>query len=278
MLDILQFLAAPFAMSMVLVGILGYFGLHVLRREVLFVDLALAQIAAMGVVIAFLFGHQPGTAASFVFSLGAATLGAAIFSWTRIPGGRVPQEAIIGITYVVASAATIVVADRAPEGAEHLMDLLAGSILWVGWPRVLRDLAVCALVGGFHFVMRRRFIRLSEDVEGVRAEGLNVRWWDFLFYLSFGLVITLAVEVAGVLMVFAYLVAPAIIAVTSSDHWGTRLVLSWAVGVAASVLGLFASYQWDLPSGPAIVSSLGVLLLLFAVWRRLTRDRRVDPA
>jgi zinc/manganese transport system permease protein len=274
MLEILAFLAAPFAACLVLVGILGYLGLHVLLRKVIFVDLALAQIAAMGAVVAFLFGHEPGSRGSFAFSLGAAFAGAAIFAWTRARRERVPQEAIIGITYVVASAATILVADRAPEGAEHIKELLAGSILWVTWPVVVRDLVVCAAVGAFHWLFRRRFALISEDPERAFAAGLPVRWWDFLFYLSFGVVITVAVEIAGVLMVFAYLVAPAIIALAASERWSVRIGLAWLLGLLASALGLIASYRWDLPSGPAIVCTLGAFLVAFAAWRGVAAGRR----
>lgn len=273
MLDILGFLAAPFAACVVLVGILGYLGLHVLLRKVIFVDLALAQIAAMGTVIAFFFGHDPASREAFFFSLGAAVLGAAIFSWTRARREKVPQEAIIGITYVIASAATILIADRAPEGAEHIKELLAGAILWVTWPVVVRDLVVFAAVGFFHFLFRRRFLLISEDPERAFAEGASVRWWDFLFYLSFGIVITLAVEIAGVLMVFAYLVAPAIISLATAGRWATRLGMAWAVGLLASAGGLVASYRWDFPSGPAIVCSLGGFLLLFAGWRAFATGR-----
>jgi zinc/manganese transport system permease protein len=274
MLDVLAFLAAPFAACLVLVGILGYLGLHVLLRKVIFVDLALAQIAAMGAVVAFVFGHDPGSAASFAFSLTAAFLGAGIFALTRARRERVPQEAIIGITYVVASAATILIADHAPEGAEHIKELLAGAILWVTWPVVVRDLVVCAAVGLFHWIFRRRFVQISEQPERAFEEGVPVRWWDFLFYLSFGVVITLAVEIAGVLMVFAYLVAPAIIALAASDRWSARLGIAWLLGLLASALGLAASYRWDFPSGPAIVCALGLFLVLYAAWRALARRGR----
>ena len=178
-----------------------------------------------------------------------------------------PQEAIIGITYVIASAATILIADRAPEGAEHIKELLAGAILWVTWPVVLRDLALCAAVGAFHWIFRRRFTLISEDPERAFAEGIAVRWWDFLFYATFGLVITISVEIAGVLMVFTYLVAPAIIALASSSRWAVRIGLAWLLGFAASAMGLLASYRWDLPSGPAVVCALGAFLVAFAVWR-----------
>lgn len=276
MIGALEFLAAPFAACLVFAAILGYFGLHVLRREVIFVDLALAQIAALGAVVALVFGHEPGSAASFGYALVSTALGAAIFSFTRTPESDVPQEALIGITYVVASAATIIVADQAPEGAEHIKELLAGSIVWVTWPTVVKNLAVCGAVGVFHYLFRRRFLAISENPEASRAEGLGIKRWDFLFYLSFGVVITAAVEIAGVLMVFAYLVAPAIVALSSTRRWGAGLLIAWLVGGAASALGLLASYRWDYPSGPAIVCALGVFLLGTGLWRKIARRPQAD--
>jgi zinc/manganese transport system permease protein len=278
MLEMLQFMAAPFAACLILVGIHGYLGLHVLLRQVIFVDLALAQIAALGTVVAFILGHHPGSPASFAYSLGAAVCGALIFSFTRSRNQdrKVPQEAIIGITYVIASATAILVADRAPEGAEHIKELLAGTILWVTWPAVVKVLIIYAAVGVFHYVFRKRFITISEDPDRAYAEGWKVWLWDFLFYLSFGVIITLAVEIAGVLMVFSYLVAPAIIALGSSDRWVPRIVIACAVGFLASAVGLIASYKVDFPSGPAIVCSLGLFLLLFAAWRMVRR--RAVPA
>jgi zinc/manganese transport system permease protein len=273
-MDVLSFLAAPFAACVVLVAVLGYLGLHVLLREVIFVDLALAQIVAMGAVIGFSFGYEHGTPQSFAISLGAAVLGAAVFSLSRFREARVPQEAIIGISYVVASAATILVADRAPEGAEHIKELLAGTIIWVTWPTVFKVFRVCAAVGVVYFLLRRKFHLISEDPEAAFDKGWRVRLWDFLFYVLFGLVITVAVEIAGVLMVFAFLVAPAIIALATSGSWPVRIGIAWCVGLSASALGLLSSYRWDLPSGPAIVCFLGLLLALFAVWRLLRHEPR----
>lgn len=266
-MDELIFLAAPFAVCVVLVSILGYLGLHVLLRKVIFVDLALAQIVAMGAVIAFYLGFEHGTPQSFGISLAAAIVGAAIFSWTRMRREKVPQEAIIGISYVVASAATILIADRAPEGAEHIKELLAGSIIWATWPTVGKVLRICAAAGLVYYLLRKRFHLISETPERAFEQGLRVRWWDFLFYVLFGLVITISVEIAGVLMVFAYLVAPAIIALAMSDRWSMRLAIAWTVGIVASASGLLASYHWDLPSGPAIVCVLGLILTLFAIKR-----------
>jgi zinc/manganese transport system permease protein len=280
MLEMLQFMAAPFAACLILVGIHGYLGLHVLLRQVIFVDLALAQIAALGTVVALILGHEPGSPASFAYSLGAAVVGALVFSITRTRNhdSKVPQEAIIGITYVIASATAILVADRAPEGAEHIKELLAGTILWVTWPAVVKVLVIYLGVGLFHYIFRKRFITITEDPDRAYALGWKVWFWDFLFYLSFGVIITLAVEVAGVLMVFSYLVAPAIIALGTSNRWGPRIGIAWAVGFLASAVGLIASYQVDFPSGPAIVCSLGLFLLLFAGWSLLRRKMRPAAA
>jgi zinc/manganese transport system permease protein len=280
MLEMLTFMAAPFAACLILVGVHGYLGLHVLMRHVFFEDLALAQIAALGTVVAFLMGHPAGSPMSFAYSLGAAVFGALIFSITRSRHGesKVPQEAIIGITYVIASAAAILVADRAPEGAEHIKELLAGTILWVTWPTVVKDLLIYAAVGVFHYIFRRRFILITEDPDRAYAEGMRVWLWDFLFYLSFGIIITLSVEIAGVLMVFSYLVAPAIVALGSSDRWGKRIVIAWATGFLASAVGLILSYKIDFPSGPAIVCSLGLFLLLFAAWRAIRKRPALESA
>jgi zinc/manganese transport system permease protein len=280
MLEMLQFMAAPFVACLILVGIHGYLGLHVLLRQVIFVDLALAQIAALGTVVALILGHEPGSPASFAYSLGAAVVGALVFSITRTRNhdSKVPQEAIIGITYVIASATAILVADRAPEGAEHIKELLAGTILWVTWPAVVKVLLIYLGVGLFHYIFRKRFITITEDPDRAYALGWKVWFWDFLFYLSFGVIITLAVEVAGVLMVFSYLVAPAIIALGTSNRWGPRIGIAWAVGFLASAVGLIASYQVDFPSGPAIVCSLGLFLLLFAGWSLLRKKMRPATA
>jgi zinc/manganese transport system permease protein len=272
MLEMLEFMAAPFAACVVLVGIHAYLGLHVLLRGVIFVDLALAQIAALGTVIALVAGHPPGSYGSIAFSLGAAILGAAIFSITRMRSSKIPQEAIIGLTFVIASAASILVADQAPEGAEQIKELLAGSILWVTWPKVLNVFLLYTAVGLFHYLFRRRFTLISEDPDKAFSLGWNVRLWDFWFYVSFGVVITMLVQLAGVLMVFTYLVAPAIIALALSSSWPARIAIGCAVGLTGSILGLIASYRWDMPSGPAIVCFLGVILAFFVVTQLLSKD------
>lgn len=264
MLEMLSFMAAPFAACLVLVGIHAYFGIHIIERRVLFVDLAVAQFAALGAVVGFAAGHHPGSIGSTLFAMGFATLAAAVFAVTRMRYEKLPQEAIIGITFVVASAAAILVADKAPEGAEHIKETLAGSLLWVTWPTVIKDLIIYSAVGLFHWFLRKRFLLISFDPDEAYRRGWKIRWWDFLFYLSFGVIITFSVEIGGILMVFSYLVIPACIAMLMSTSMKTRLILGWIIGWIGSALGLVGSYVWDFPTGPAIVVVLGTTLA--AVW------------
>ncbi len=264
MTEMLAFMAAPFAACLVLVGIHAYFGIHVIERRVLFVDLAVAQFAALGAVVGFANGHHPGGLGSTLYSMGFASLAAALFAVTRMRHEKLPQEAIIGITFVVASASAILVADRAPEGAEHIKETLAGTLLWVTWPTVIKDLIIYAAVGLFHWLARKRFLLITTAPEEAYRRGWWVRWWDFLFYLSFGIIITFSVEIGGILMVFSYLVIPACIAILLARGMGARLILGWVIGWLGSALGLVASYGWDFPTGPAIVVVLGMMLA--ATW------------
>jgi len=265
MSEFLLFMSAPFAACLVLVGIHAYLGLHVLQREVIFVDLALAQVAALGGTLAFLFGHELGGGTSYLSSLGATFLGAAIFSLTRVRQGRIPQEAIIGIVYAVSAAAGVLALDRAPHGAEHLKDLLVGSILWVNWEDVLKTGAIYAGVGLFHWIFRRRFLALSFG--NAEDQGWSVRLWDFLFYASFGFVITSSVQIAGVLLVFSFLIVPAVCAALFADGIGRRLAIGWGVGFAVSALGCSLSYLADLPTGATVVCTFGLVLLLLGIFR-----------
>ncbi len=265
MSDLLELMAAPFAACVVLVGIHAYLGMHVIQRRVIFVDLALAQIAALGATFGFLIGMSPHGREAYFFSLGFAVVGAAVFAVTRMRHERIPQEAIIGIVYAVAMAAAILVADRAPEGAEHIKESLVGSLLWVTWPTVLKTGLIYALVGLLHVALRRRFFQISFEPEQAYAEGRRVRFWDFIFYVTFAFVITSSVAIAGVLLVFSFLVIPAVIATLFADRISVRLAIGWTVGIAACFIGLVASYRFDMPSGPTVVSSLGGALILAAL-------------
>lgn len=264
---------APLVACVVIVLVHAYLGLHVIAREVIFVDLSLAQMAALGSTIAILLGLEHDAPQAMAYSLGFTTLGAALFAVSRGRGsGRVPQEAIIGIVYVIASAATLLVADKAPGGGEAVKDILIGSLLWVGWLDVGRLAVVSAGVGLFHYVFRRQFCTISREPDRAVAEGLRLRWWDFWFYLSFGVVITMSVPIVGVLLVFSFLVVPAAIAYQFAAGWRPLTFIAWAAGVLASASGLAVSFRYDLPTGPVIVCVFGVLLIAAMILRR----RRLD--
>jgi zinc/manganese transport system permease protein len=264
----------PLVACLVIVAIHSYLGLHVIAREVIFVDLSLAQMAALGSTVAILAGSQPDSPTAFLYALGFTTLGAAVFALTRTDKrGAVPQEAIIGIVYVMASAAAILVADRTPRGGEAIKDILVGSLLWVTWPTIARLGAVYAVIGIFHWVLRRRFLTISFEPEVALARGWNIRLWDFLFYLTFGIVITFSVPIAGVLLVFSFLVVPAAVAFQFTRRQGTLALISWLAGALASSIGLWVSFHYDLPTGPVIVCVFGLVLLAAYLLRRAVGAR-----
>jgi len=275
-LEIWDIMAPAFFECLVLVGIHSYLGLHVLRRKVIFVDLALAQIAALGTTVGFLFGIMPDSMGAYWFSLLFTFLGAAIFSISRFRHEKIPQEAVIGLTYAIAASVTILVIDKAPHGAEHIKEVLTGSILWVKWSTIGYAAIVYSIIGIFHFVFRNQFLLISENPELAYKKGMLVRFWDFLFYVSFGIVITHSVGTAGVLLVFVFLVVPAIASMLITDILWKQLTIGWILGVFVSFVGLYISYIADLPSGPTVVSFYGVMLVLISVflfiWRAESRS------
>jgi len=260
--EMIDIMLPAFAECLVLVGIHSYLGIHVIKRKVIFVDLALAQIAALGSTFAFLFGIDPSSTGAYWFSLGFTVIGAAVFSISRIRHEKIPQEAVIGLVYALAAAMAILVIDKAPHGAEHIKEIMTGSILWVKWETILIAAVVYLVVGIFHYIYRENFLLISTNPELAYQKGLNVRLWDFLFYVSFGVVITHSVSTAGVLLVFVFLVVPAIATIMISDKLWLQLVLGWSMGTLVSMLGLFTSYVFDLPSGPTVVATYGLVLLI----------------
>jgi zinc/manganese transport system permease protein len=270
MSDLLQVMVAPFVACLLLVAMFAYLGIHIIAREVIFVDLSLAQMAALGSTSGLLFGVAPHSALGHGFALAATSLGALIFALTRTSRARrrVPQEAIIGIVFVVASAASILVAERTPTGAELIKEALVGSILWVDWPTIPRLAAVFLAVGLFHWCLRRRFFTISLDEAKAAGLGWHIRWWDFWFYGSFGVAITVAVPVAGVLLVFTFLVIPAVIAFLFTRRPRALLVVSWAAAALVCAAGLLISFKLDLPTGPLIVCLFGLVLLAAGIVSR----------
>src|SRR5438094_4133141 len=272
--SVLVFLAAPFVASLILTGIHAYLGVHVVERGVIFVDLSLAQIAALGATLALLLpitGGDPHSPISYWISLAFTFLGAFVFSTIRSRRARIPQEAIIGICYAVASAAAILAMSKATSESEHLKDMLVGNILAVAWPEVAKTAVLYGAIGAFHYIFRHKFLAISMDPKKAEAEGISIKAWDFLFYASFGFVVTSSVAIAGVLLVFCYLIVPSVAAMLYADTIGRRLAIGWSMGTVVSALGIYLSLKLDLPTGATIVCTFGVVLILMAAVRPLVQ-------
>lgn len=271
----LQIILPGFLACLLLTGFLAYLGLHVLAREVIFVDIALAQIAALGTAFASFAGSEPHTPTSYVWSLAFTFVGAALFALTRSVRKRVPQEAFIGITYAVAAAAAILVAKFLPHGDEEIKEILIGSLLTVTMREVGVTAAVFAVLAALHYVFRSGMLRASFGHHD--DEGLKPMLWDLFFYATFGVVITSSVQMAGVLLVFSFLIVPAVISALFTQHLLVRLGVAWALGAVVSALGLWGSFRLDLPTGAAVVVTFGIALVLAAIVRAvLTRRERAS--
>ena len=269
--DLLALMWVPFLMCLVLTGIHAYLGFHVIAREVVFVDIALAQIAALGATAAFLFGFDLEAWQSYAFALGFTILGALVLALTRTRERHVSQEAVIGVVYAVSSAAAVLLADRSPHGAEHLRGMLVGSILSVRGAEVLKVAALYSVIGAFHWACRRAFFLISTDPARAYREGWRVRAWDFLFYASFGVVVTSSVRIAGVLLVFSYLIVPALAGILLGGSPAGRLLVGWGFGTAVSVIAMLASAALDLPTGATVVCAFGASLLALGLVLRVRR-------
>ncbi len=272
--EALEIMLRPLVACLVLPGILVYYGLHIVRRGVIFVDLALAQVATLGTCVCLLLGHEADDPHNYFWSLSFTLAGALIFTFTRQRReGRVPQEALIGIVYVVAAAAGILLLSYSPHGKEELQKTLVGDLLTVSWREIWRTAGLFAIIGLIHFVFRRKFIQLSFE-HSLPGTGWSVRLWDFLFYALFGVVVTSFVHVGGVLLVFSYLIVPAVCGNFLTSTITGCLITGWIVAILSSVGGLYASYQLDVPTGAAIVCALGAAMILaaaaggIALWRR----------
>jgi zinc/manganese transport system permease protein len=264
--------------SLILTGIHAYLGVHVVERGVIFVDLSLAQIAALGTTVAYLAGHDLHSTAAYLFSLGFTFIGAAIFAVSRVHRKtRIPQEAIIGIVYAVSAAVAILVMSKATQETEHLKEMLVGNILSVSWPELAKTAVLYSLVGLFHYAFRRRFLLISMNEQEAEKQGVNVRLWDFLFYVSFGFVVTSSVAIAGVLLVFCFLIVPSVTAMLFASRLGTRLAIGWSMGALVSAAGVAMSFVMDLPTGATIVATFGATLLILSGIRLLVR-RSASPA
>ena len=262
MIDAFQFLWPAFLVAVCLVGIHAYFGIMVLARKVVFVDLALAQIAALGATVAFMLGHPAQSIATYGYSLTFTLLAAVLLAFTRTWGTRVPQEALIGVIYVVAAATAILLIDRAPQGAEHLKQILTGNILTSGFNEIAVILPVYATVGLLHWSLRRWLT------------GAGSLIWEFVFYATFGIVVTSSVAIAGVLLVFSFLIIPATIGVMFATSQPGQLAIGWIVGTFVSAAGLVASFFLDLPTGATMVCTFGASLAFAGMLYPFLRGNR----
>ena len=266
----------PIVACVLLPWLLVYLGLHVVQRGIIFIDIAMAQMASLGICVAVLFRLDLESWTTFGIALAFTLIGAAIFSVTGKRTSQIPQEAVIGISYVVAAAAAVLLLSRAAEGDEEIKNMLVGNILLVTPREVWERFALFVAVGIFHFVLRRNFLLVSFDRDGAYQKGLQVRWWDFFFYAVFGLVVTSFVRIAGVLLVFSYLIVPAVCGINLAQRTVNRLLIGWFIALLGGIAGLLLSYWWDLPSGAAIVCTFGVLLILISIFA-LWQQRRARP-
>jgi zinc/manganese transport system permease protein len=260
--DALSLLAYPFAASVAFVLIHAYLGVHVLRRNIVFADLALAQLSALGATVAFALGYAPASPAGFAYAFAFTALGAALLTLTRALSRFVSQEAFVGILYVVATAATVLVVDRSPQGAEHVKKILIGSILTVEPAELVKFVALYAAIGLLHWFARAPLLAVASETQPAGRSRLTVSLWDFVFFLSFGVVVTSSVTTAGVLLVFSFLIVPAVIGAIFSRAVPVVLAIAWAVGILASAVGLAGSFVFDLPTGAAMVVAFALMLAL----------------
>ena len=267
----------PIVACVLLPWLLVYLGLHVVQRGIIFIDIAMAQMASLGICLAVLLHLDLESWTTFGIALGFTLAGAAVFSVTGKRASQIPQEAVIGISYVVAAAAAVLLLSRAAEGDEEIKNMLVGNILLVTPREVWERFALFIAVGILHFVLRKNFLLVSYDRDGAYQKGLRVRWWDFLFYAVFGLVVTSFVRIAGVLLVFSYLIVPAVCGITLAHRIGNRLLIGWVIALIGGIAGLFLSFWWDLPSGAAIVCTFGAILIIISIYGLLRARSRRAP-
>jgi len=283
-MDIISFMIAPLAATLLLGGILVYFGIHVIKREIVFIDIALAQIAALGGTIAIVLwphdhhavDHAEGHRfVEYIFSLLFTTLAAGLFSIFKNRKIRIPLEALIGICYAVATTAMVIILDKGAGGDVHIHDMLTGAILWVGWDKVLRLAGVVLIVAIFHWIFRNKMQGLTDNYDDCTFKPGKRKLWDFLFYFSFGLVIVEAVQVGGILTVFALLIIPASTTLLFFSSWKARILAGIILSVILTIPALWVSWTWDLPASPVLILFLGITLIVSgAVYQVMKRQRK----
>jgi len=286
-MESVEFILLPLIGCLLIVLINVYFGIHVIKREIIFIDIALASIAALGSAVGMILfemghaehSHEAHGFLPYLFSISFISLASFVFALLRNRKISIPLEAIIGIAYAVATTLTVIILDKGAGGDVHVHDMLVGSILWISGHQLTQLALVVILVGGFHIIYRKRFMMLTDSFHDYEAKIKNRMLWDFLFYFSFGLVVVEAVSIAGILTVFAFLILPASLSVIMSDKWETKLTVGWIAGFVASFAGLLFSLKLDVPSAPVIITLLGIILLLgYLLTKVNTRGRKVEDS
>lgn len=270
-MTVITLLLPPLVACIVLTAIHTYLGLHVVTRGIIFIDIALAQLAALGLTLAVWLGFEVDSMAAYTIALSISILGAIFFSLFR--SKKIPQEAIIGVTFAIAQSLSILLISKTPHGSEHLQYILNGSILWVHWDTIIYVAIIYALLGIVHYRVRKNLWFVSKNPKEAQTKGIKLWKWDILFYVTFAIIITSSVQIAGILVVFSFLIVPAIVGILFCQNLRGQLITGWGIGVLASLLGLGSSYLWDLPTGASIVSSLGMMLILSFVGYRIIKKR-----
>ena len=271
MRELISFFTVQIALLAVVLILHTYIGLHIIRRTLIFSDLVLDQLAAFGAMAGIALGIEYGTFGSYLSSTVAVLFGALLLALLKPKSRAIPREAVIGIMYAMALAASLLLGDKLSGGGTYVTKTLAGSMLWVTWPLVSITAVVYILLLVFHFIFHRKFIDLAEKPDTVK----NVRFWDFLLFVTQGIITVLIVPIAGVLLAYAFLMIPAAIAAMFTKRWAGAVFLGWSIGFVACLVGLCSSYYFNLPYGPSLVLSLGIFFIAGIIIRCLLSNNRL---
>ena len=274
MIDNLLFLATPITACVLFAGILSYFGNHIISRGIIFIDIAIAQIAALGTMIGLLLGFAEESTqvyiSSYIFTLAIIS----IFALTKFKKQRIPQEAIIGIIYCLGLGLAMFLAERIPGGSNYITKTITGNILWCTWKQVFSCFILFAVIGVIHIFLGKYFIKISDSSKEFPFSPGKVRILELIFYITFGIVIVKAVPVGGIFLIFILLIAPTAIATLFTQKWKNRFIWSWIIGIIGSIIGIYISYNLDISNGPAIVCLLGIFVFIFAFAKLFSKKRK----
>ncbi|MFZ5515380.1 MAG: metal ABC transporter permease [Candidatus Zhuqueibacterota bacterium] len=264
MIENLKFLSVPITACILMAGILSYFGNHILSRGIIFIDIALAQIAALGTMIGLLMGFAEGSTSVELISLVFTLVIISIFALTKFEKQVVPQEAIIGIIYGLGLGVAMLLAEKIPGGSNYITKTISGNLLWTSWDDVLSSAVLFAIIGVIHILLRKPFIKISESKENLPFSIQKVRLYELAFYITFGIIVVRSVPIGGIFLVFSLLIAPTAMATLFTQKWHYRFLWSWLIGIVGSVLGMYISFDWNVSNGPTIVALLGVMVFILA--------------